>query len=277
MKESNGILNSKGIYDRCSLPRLTVKFKDREMKNLEEEIEKVKSKKKKREGQNLESNNTEEKKEEPPLKKTKIAQNRNENEEVGRPPPKRKFRKVRKRKVMAEKEEKTEKSKDTTPLEVGKQPELEKKKSPGKVKVQTIIEIFNQMNRKEVKESNCQTSFLTPRKKTFSKVKKNDNPISPASKMVFKSKSKAQPSPSLAHCSSLSQRRFNQKRSTTQLSSKSHPPKNNFKSIRSYFQNIQQTAVVITPRNESESSSLEVLKQNSPITSSSLIKVKEKP
>ena len=258
MKESSGILNSKGIYDRCSLPRLTVKFKDREI-NLENEIEKVRNRKSKRE---VNTETETERKDQPPLKKTRVAQNKNETEEeVGRPPPERKFRKVKPRKKVREENEKIEEKDLSVPPETGKQPALEKKESPKKVKkVQTIIEIFNQMNCRKLQESNIQTKlhpvFMTPTKKQFSSLKKrkNETPISPASKMVVKFKNKAQPSLSPAK-----HRRIT-KPSSAQLNSHSlAKPGNNFQSIRSYFQTIQKTAVIISPKIK-----VKVESQNSP-------------
>ena len=82
MKEKNGILNSKGIYDRCSLPRLTVKWKDREIRELENEIEKVKTRKKKRE--EIDQEKVMEEKQ-PPQKKTRMSAIRKKKNEEDPP------------------------------------------------------------------------------------------------------------------------------------------------------------------------------------------------
>ena len=166
--ESEGIMNSKGIYNRCSLPRLSVKFMDKEVKELENEIEKARDRKKKRKETEIEDKKSEEevKVGRPPLKRTKFSQNKKKVKQKDLPGPE----------VIEEEID-----------EAGKDPLQKEKDTPEKVKkVKTIIDYFH-------KE--------TEKPKTPKMPKKNQNQIlkiSSASKMVIKSKNKANPSPSSA-------------------------------------------------------------------------------
>ena len=133
----------------------------------------------------------------------------------------------------------------TENLETKTKSTLEVKDPKSKQKVQTIVEIFNKIHEKR------KHSF-TPRKSI------NCNPpISPASKVVFKTKFKAHPSSSPAN-SSISMKAKCKKHSSTQLVPK---PKNSQQpgptlarqeTIKSYFQTISQP-VIITPNLESKS------------------------